>query len=291
MADSPNFGFLFKKYRLASGFATMREFGEELAARGFVFEDSLFSHWQKNRRIPKEKKLLLAIIKIFIEKEGINSTQKINEFLAAAGWGYITPEENNYLMGKKPVFVKKTIKPKKLLEFLNQTAKSKKLLRTGWIREKIKDPESVAEHSFQLSVIAMVLADQFNLDKEKLIKMAVLHDLAEVITGDLVYARGKIMDLEKLKRKEEAELQGIKKMFRIIGKEGEFGRLFEEMLEKKTPEAKIFWQLDKLEMVIQALNYEKSQNKSLDEFFVISRIQIQNPYLFGVLKEIIKARP
>jgi len=68
VAKTNSFGPLFKKYRLRSGFATIREFADALAEKGFVFDESLFSHWQKNSRLPKERKLLLTTLKIFIEK-------------------------------------------------------------------------------------------------------------------------------------------------------------------------------------------------------------------------------
>ena len=57
------------------------------------------------------------------------------------------------------------------LDFFKTIGASKRLLRSGWVRENVKDPESVAEHSFRVGVLAMVLADQIgnNLDKNKLI--------------------------------------------------------------------------------------------------------------------------
>ena len=133
----------------------------------------------------------------------------------------------------------------------------------GWKRERIKDSETIAEHSFQLTIMALVFADYFAFHREKLITMTILHDLAgELVTGDLVWSRGKIIDLEKQKIKEAAVLSGIVKIFNIIGKAEEFKSIFEEMIERKTLEAKIFWQLDKLEMAIQALKYEKENKKN-----------------------------
>ena len=93
------------------------------------------------------------------------------------------------------------------LDFLKNVGKSKRLLRTGWVREKVKDPESVAEHSFRVSVLAMVLTDKlgYDLDKNKLIKMALLHDLGEVITGDIVTERFDVIDIKKRDAKEKDE--------------------------------------------------------------------------------------
>lgn len=285
------FGELFKKFRLKSGFATLEEFGNALAEEGYVFENSLFSHWQKNSRTPKDRKLLLTIIKIFIKKKGIYSAKNINNFLESVSQGYLTEEESEIIDKEKPNFFVWSTSIKKTLDFLTVVNESKKILRSGWIREGIKDAESVAEHSFQLSVMAMVFSDQFGVDRDKLIKMAILHDLGEVVTGDIVWARGKIIDIEKRKKKEDAEIQGITKIFKPIGLSNEYKNILEEMIERKSQEAKIFWQLDKLEMAMQALQYEKEYGKKLDEFFVNAGLQIYSPFLKKIFKQILRERP
>ena len=165
----------------------------------------------------------------------------------------------------------KTAKKKiNYLDFFKTIGKSKRLLRAGWVREKVKDPESVAEHSFRVSVLAMVLSDRlgYKLDKDKLIKMAILHDLGEVITGDLVTERHDVIDLKKRNEKEEEEKEGIREIFGKIGLSNEYVKIFEEMIGRTTPEAKVFWQFDKLEMALQALEYEEEQDKNLEEFFI-----------------------
>ncbi len=287
-----NFGRLFKKFRLRSGFATLCEFGDALAEKGFTFEDSLFSHWQKNTRIPKDRKLLLVILEIFLEKGGISSVKEINVFLESVGQGYLTEQETVTLTKRRPNLFAELNSPKKVIDFLISTAKSKRILRTGWKREGIKDPESVAEHSFQLSIMAMVLlAEQYGVDREKLIKMAIVHDLGEAITGDIVWSRGKVVDIEKRKNKEAAEIAGIAKIFKTIDKLNEYKNIFQEMIEKKSFEARIFWQLDKLEMALQALEYEKEYHKKLDEFFVNANLQIHTPFLRKIFREILKQRP
>lgn len=285
-----DFAGLFKKFRLRSGFATLAEFANVLAQEGYIYDDSLFSHWQKNKRIPKDRRLLLTILKIFLARNGIYSLKDINKFLESAKQGYLTEDELTQISVQSDFFVKLP-SPAKVLTFLLNTAGSKKLKRTGWKMEKINNPESIAEHSFQLSIIAMVFADHFGLDTERLIKMAIVHDLGELVTGDIVWTRGKIWDIEKRKAKEISELLGIIKIFKTIDKANEFKKIFEEMMERKTPEAIIFWQLDKVEMAIQALEYEKETGKNLEEFFVSSDLQIQSPFLRKIFKEVLKQRP
>lgn len=149
----------------------------------------------------------------------------------------------------------------------------------------------MAEHSFQLSVLAMVLADRLGLDRDKLIKMALLHDLGGVATRDVVWSRGGIVNIRKQVEKVKREKKGIVMVFKIIGKSDEYLQIFKEMIEATSQEAKVFWELDKLEMAIQALEYERSQHKKLDEFFVNADLQIYSLPLRKILKELLKQRP
>ena len=50
----------------------------------------------------------------------------------------------------------------------------------------LKDSESVAEHSYMMSVMAMIMSDMKNLNTEKIIKMSILHDWAESKIGDFM---------------------------------------------------------------------------------------------------------
>lgn len=286
-----SFGQLFKKFRLKSGFATLEEFGDALAEEGHIFETSLFSHWQKNTRAPKNRKLLLAVIKIFIKKNGISSINEINSLFESLKWGYLTNEEAKNISEEESDPLIEMGSASHILNFLTKTIESKKILRRGWVRERINNPESVAEHSFQLGVMVLIFADKLGLDKSKLLTMAILHDLGEVFTGDIVWSRGKIINIEKRTIKEEAEIKGILKLFKTISAEKKFIGIFKEMIERKTPEAEIFWQLDKLEMAIQALQYEIENKKKLDEFFINAEFHIYTPFLKKILKEAIKRRP
>lgn len=88
-----SFAQLFKKYRLKSEFETISEFGDALAEEGYVYENSLFSHWQKGTRIPKDRNLLLTLIQIFSKREGLGTIQEVNLLLESAGMGYLTKNE------------------------------------------------------------------------------------------------------------------------------------------------------------------------------------------------------
>jgi len=93
-----SFARLFRKYRLKSGIETLSCFGDLLAEEGFVYETSLYTRWQQGDRIPKNRKILLAIIKIFLLKKGIVSISEINSFFESAGQGYVTQQEERQIL-------------------------------------------------------------------------------------------------------------------------------------------------------------------------------------------------
>lgn len=95
--NEDRFAPLFKKYRLRSGIETLKDFGDLLAKEGIIYEDSLFTRWQNGERIPKERKILLSIIKIFLNQRGIHTEIEANQLLESAGQGFLTNIDKNKL--------------------------------------------------------------------------------------------------------------------------------------------------------------------------------------------------
>ncbi|MBI5127750.1 HD family hydrolase [Candidatus Roizmanbacteria bacterium] len=175
-----------------------------------------------------------------------------------------------------------------ILHLAFQVGLSKKLKRTGWVMNSIKEPESVAEHGFRVTVLAMTLASYLGVNQEKLIKMAIIHDLGETATGDLVVERGSKLDKDKRKKKEKIEKEAIRQI--LFGYEEDYAKLFQEMIERKSPEAAVFWEIDKLEMAIQAYEYEKEQGKDLTEFFDNAGAYIKHDHLRKAFEDLLKMR-
>ena len=190
-----------------------------------------------------------------------------------------------------------SVSPSHFIDLFLRVNSSKDIPRTGWKMQGIESPESVAEHTFSLSFLTMLLtpilsgAIDYPLNINKLVKMAVLHDVGEVETGDIVVARGSVIDMQKRAEKEEKEKKGIASLFKATDKSNLYLELFSEMIERKTVEASIFWQLDKLDMAVQALSYEKTTDKDLTEFFDNARANISHEFLRELLEEIITRRP
>lgn len=179
---------------------------------------------------------------------------------------------------------------KKYVDLIKDIGKIKKVERSGWVREGIKNPESVADHSYRGAVMAMVFGPHLNVDTNKLIKMVLLHDLGEGAIGDKVVERGKDVDHKSRDEKDKAEILAVRKIFSAIN-EDEFPQLQAEALKMESREAIILKQLERLEMAVQALEYEEESNTDLSEFFNNADMHITDPFLKNILKEVISLRP
>ncbi|UCE37973.1 MAG: HD domain-containing protein [Thermoplasmata archaeon] len=162
-----------------------------------------------------------------------------------------------------------------------RVGKLKRLLRSGWLRHKIPEPESVADHSFRTVFMAMVLGDTLDVDSSKLIRMAVVHDLAEVMAGDITPHDG--ITREEKREKEE---EGLRELLLDISNKEQILNLWMEYEKGESKEAKILREIDKLEMAITAVEYQKmSPEKDLYEFIKEADLKIKTPEIRLILKE------
>lgn len=157
-----------------------------------------------------------------------------------------------------------------LLAFMQEAGKLKVIPRTGWLLRGIKHPESIAEHCYRTSLLAMILADVLtehgiDLDSARVIKIALLHDIAETQVGDIPHpAMRYIADSVK----ENAERGAMEDLFAQFGRLGkQYVELWEEYEQAATLESQVVKIADKLELLIQAYEYEKVGFQSLDDFW------------------------
>jgi hypothetical protein len=92
-STSANFGQLFKFFRQQAGFSTISQFADALADHNVIYCESLYYHWQSNNKIPTNRKLLLQIIQVFVDHDGLQFKSQVNSLLEAADKGYITNNE------------------------------------------------------------------------------------------------------------------------------------------------------------------------------------------------------
>jgi len=136
------------------------------------------------------------------------------------------------------------VQPRELIVFLELIGQLKSNTRHIW--NKTGRQESVAEHCWRLAVMALLVSGEFpGIDMTKVVKMCLIHDFGEALTGD-------IPSFNKTKQDEEDEDLAVADLLRRLPENtaDEYTALFSEMAELKTTEAKLFKALDKLEAVI-----------------------------------------
>ncbi len=130
----------------------------------------------------------------------------------------------------------------------------KNIPRHGWLKAGIKFPETIAEHSMRAAVLGWVLADMENADTDKVTKMCLLHDIAESRIGDLDSVAAKYFDKKKTELKAQLDLS--RNMPKRMGREA--AELYREVDAGRTREAIIAKDADRLEMFVQAHEYENA---------------------------------
>jgi putative hydrolase of HD superfamily len=174
-----------------------------------------------------------------------------------------------------------------VFEFMRICYNLKTTKRTGWVRNKILLPESIADHLCFISLLSLLIDDP-NINREKCVKMALVHDLGEAIVGDITPS-----DPISKEEKQRMEKEAFEKMcFGTLG--GPIGQeifdLWCEYEDGATAEGKVVKQLDKLEMILQASEYEKSQGKNLEEFFKSTEGVFKHPQIVSWVEELYRHR-
>lgn len=152
-----------------------------------------------------------------------------------------------------------------LLTLYNQLLTLKSLPRTGWLQRGVANAESIADHSFGMAILALLIGETMpHLDHHKLLKIALLHDLAEVHLTDLPTSAKRFVGAAT---KHAAEQQALTDLFQYILHCDEYVALWSEYSEGSSVEARLVKAIDRLEMLAQTLAYERAGNRNLNEFW------------------------
>lgn len=170
--------------------------------------------------------------------------------------------------------------PADLVEFFTLVGKLKRLPRQGWLDRGVLAPESVADHTYRMALMAWTLGERAELDTSRLLKIVLLHDLPEALAGDatpyrVLIERGAsaedaaatwqdvLTDDDRLSGQEakaSAERVAVAEIVSHLGPgfAAELSDLWLEYAERRTPEAKFASQIDKLEALLQAIEYQRA---------------------------------
>ncbi len=151
----------------------------------------------------------------------------------------------------------------KALEFFAEAGLLKHVRRTGWWVAGIKDPETVAEHSFRCAVIGYYLAHLEEADPFKVVIMALFNDIHEARINDLHKMGHFYIDFKKAEKKAFSDqIEGLDKTVRK-----QMHVLREDYDGQLTKEAIIARDADILECLLQAKEYYDSGYNKAVKFF------------------------
>jgi putative hydrolase of HD superfamily len=201
----------------------------------------------------------------------------------------------------------------KIIKFFSEIGKLKGMPRRGWVIRDIKNPESIAEHTFRTAIMAWVLADRKNkkLNLEKLIKMALIHHICDVYVGDItpydsILPKNKKARLELLKtwprfsEKERTKLvenrfkkekDGLEELIKDLPPKlrQEMKNLWLDYEKGLSPEGRFFKQADKIESFLQAEEYCRAYKKpALKPYWIEARELHDDPILLEFIEQIDK---
>uniref|UniRef100_A0AAQ5YSC1 5'-deoxynucleotidase HDDC2 n=1 Tax=Amphiprion ocellaris TaxID=80972 RepID=A0AAQ5YSC1_AMPOC len=177
-----------------------------------------------------------------------------------------------------------------MLQFMKLIGQLKRVPRTGWVYRNVKNPESVSDHMYRMAMMSLTISDP-TLDKHRCMKLALVHDMAECIVGDIAPSDN-VSKAEKHRREEEA-MKHLSDLLPDGLKQEVYGlwevRCFSVLLlvllsvcvllfyssclqeyeTQSSAEARLVKQLDLLEMILQAHEYEELEGTPgrLQEFF------------------------
>lgn len=200
-----------------------------------------------------------------------------------------------------------------LLNFFCKVGKLKDILRQGWVINRIKNPESIAEHIFRAAIMGWILGleKKNNVNIERIIKIALIHDLCEIYAGDttpydsvlpknekklkeLMKTWPRFSNLEKKKLSEEKFKKESGALEKLISKlpsdlKKEIKNLWLDYEKGLTPEGRFFKQADRIENFLQALEYWKKYKKPPQKpWWLWAREFFDDPLLLEFIKDMEK---
>jgi len=173
-----------------------------------------------------------------------------------------------------------------LVSFFRIVCNLKTIKRSGWIhKSNITSPESVADHSYSMCMMSMILAEIMNLDSGYIMKMVIIHDLAESMVGD--HMPDNISSEEKQLLEDKAMKKIISKLPNSLRKN--YLRIWNEYNNNITVNAKFVHNMDKLEMALQAKEYEfEGYPKEVLQSFIKSASDYISKERFDLVFEILQ---
>lgn len=144
-----------------------------------------------------------------------------------------------------------------ILSFYMKYNQLKNIYRQGWLKVRIglehkEKCESIADHSFSVSLLALTIIEKnkLKLDVLKCLKMGIIHELGEVYAGDYTPYDNITKEEKHIKERE-----AILKVLQTLDEDNDYLEIWEEFEKLETEEARFIKSIDQLEFLLQACAY------------------------------------
>ncbi len=171
----------------------------------------------------------------------------------------------------------------------------KDTMRTGWVLRGIRNPESVADHSWGTAFLCMLFGQEAGVNVGVSVRIALVHDLAECRTGDIPTRVDPAKPSVSASEKSAAERQAMDELVLLSSDgtgrtEGGFAELWRLYEDRESLEAIFVRDMNLIDLCLQAYLYERDRRYEpesgrenfphfarLDEFFATSGPRIETP--------------
>lgn len=179
-----------------------------------------------------------------------------------------------------------------VLNLLLQANRLKVTPRTGWAVRGVPRFESVADHSHGVALVALMLSDLVDedLDVQKILAMATIHDLAESVTGDLSLGASRLLPDGA---KDQMETAALDELLDGVAFADKWRGLWREFEDQTSAEAKLVRDADRVDLLTQALFYERTTGSvALEEFWQFAPVEsFHYPASRDLIRQLMDRRP
>ena len=174
-----------------------------------------------------------------------------------------------------------------LLRFWQYAAGLKRESRKGWQNKVNGRVESVADHSFGVALLALYEGERRGYNLEKILKLALIHDLEEAITGDLTPKDKVRIGPTRVEKDRDAAIREL--LSKLPSKSrASYLKLWIDLRRSQSKEARLVHQLDKVEMAFQANAYGKTiGQRKMRDFYESASKETKDPILKRALASIV----
>jgi putative hydrolase of HD superfamily len=188
-----------------------------------------------------------------------------------------------------------------MLDFLLKAIDLKDEARSGWRLRGIRAGESVADHSWSTALLCLLYADEAGVERALALEIALVHDLAEAITGDITARANEADRTISVAQKAALERAAMDELLNGMT-DGRIRECWQMYEDRANPEARFVRDMNLIDMCLQALKYELEgrydpcerpenfrQYPHLDEFFISAEARLESSVAQRLFQEI-KAR-